>query len=72
MSENRVGDVAARLDAALERIARAAAFQAERAHALDATGSGHPEEAKPEVQEIAARLDALIADLREVLGTTAA
>jgi hypothetical protein len=72
MSENKVGDAAARLDAALERIARVVAFQAERAHAPEALRADQAEAPRPEIQEIAARLDALIADLREALGTTAA
>jgi hypothetical protein len=66
MSGQKGPEEAARLEAALDRIARAAALQAktalQRSHE-QATST------VPSGSEIAARLDGLIADLRSVLGT---
>jgi hypothetical protein len=82
MSGHPVPDEAARLEAALERIARAATHaQQAREHAAPAQVApmdrGLPDhgphatnsEAAAETAAVAARLDALIADLRAVLGT---
>jgi hypothetical protein len=59
------GDEAARLEAALERIARARlGAPAATAHAPPAAQAGPP---APELARIAARLDAVIAELRAAL-----
>jgi hypothetical protein len=55
-------DSAARLEEALERIARLARASREGAGAGDAPG--------PDIAEISARLDALISQLRAALGPT--
>ena len=60
-------EAAARLEAALERIA-ALAVPAQPQAAAHAE-SGDPDEAGAPVDEIAARLDALIDRLRDALGT---
>jgi hypothetical protein len=66
-------DEAARLEAALDRIARAAAqAQHEAAAAQQQTGLHPPAPhatTPPETAELSARIDALIADIRGVLGT---
>jgi hypothetical protein len=85
MSGQTAGDEAARLEAALARIARGAARaqQSVRAHASQAadaarlpapdlppTNPGATHAAGgPDTTEVAARLDALIAELRALLGT---
>ena len=68
MSGQKGPDEAARLEAALDRIARAAARPIKTA--LQA-GHEHVTTALPPGPEIAARLDGLIADLRSVLGPDA-
>lgn len=63
-------DEAARLEAALGRIARAAAARRRRAELPDGAGQATSAgEAGPETAEIAARLDALIEEVRAALGT---
>ena len=69
MPEHQDSDDAARLEAALDRIARAASRAALRPvlqEAREQTTS-----APPRTQEVAARLDGVIAALRGVLGTEA-
>jgi hypothetical protein len=75
MPGDSVPDEAARLEAALERISRAAA-QAKAAAAPDAALHDASVQVTtpaslPHGAEIAARLDGLIAELRGVLGTDA-
>jgi phage shock protein A len=70
-------DDAARLDAALDRIARAAAQAQRAAEAAAAQNTGLHRDAPnattgPDTAEVADRLDALIAELRGVLGTQGA
>lgn len=57
-------DEAARLEAALDRIARATA----RRQVANANAAAH-QPTTPETADIAARLDQLIADLRGLLGS---
>ncbi len=72
-ANNAAHDEAERLEAALERIARAAA-QAKHAaasaqqHTGLHTASPHATTA-PETADVVVRIDALIADIRGVLGT---
>jgi hypothetical protein len=68
MSGHNVPDDAGRLEAALERIARAAGRRPSPGLRASAALATSPAEAGP-ASEVAARLDALIADLRAVLGT---
>jgi hypothetical protein len=64
-------DEAARLEAALDRIGRAAARPRPAALHEAAPRATTPASAAPQTAELAARLDSLIADLRAVLGTDA-
>jgi hypothetical protein len=68
MSGQNAPDDAGRLEAALDRIARAAAHSPTQALRASSPLATSPADAVPTV-EVAARLDALIADLRAVLGT---
>jgi hypothetical protein len=62
-------DESARLEAALERIARAAASAATRTPPQPGLHQAAPHATTgPEVTEVATRLDALIAQIRTVLG----
>jgi len=67
-------DEAARLEAALERISRAAVQAESRAYAMAARHAAlhdTPAGTGPTPTEVATRLDALIAELRDALGTDA-
>jgi len=68
MSGHNAADEAGRLEAALDRIARAASRRPTPALRSSAPLATSPAEAAP-AHEVATRLDALIADLRAVLGT---
>jgi hypothetical protein len=69
-SEDPAQHAVARLEAALERIATLAA--AARDTGADAGSDTPPAPSDLPVQEVAARLDALIAQLRAVLGPASA
>jgi septal ring factor EnvC (AmiA/AmiB activator) len=70
---NAAHDEAERLEAALERIARAAAHAQHAAAAARQHTGLHTQvphaTTSPDTAEVAARIDALIADIRGVLGT---
>ena len=68
MSGHNAADDSGRLEAALDRIARAATRRANAGLRAGAAVATSPAEAAP-AGEVATRLDALIADLRAVLGT---
>jgi hypothetical protein len=68
MSGQNAPDDAGRLEAALDRIARAAAHRPAQALRAGSPIATSPADAAS-TGEVAARLDALIADLRVVLGT---
>jgi hypothetical protein len=68
MSGHNAPDDAGRLEAALDRIARAATRRPPPGLRAGAALATSPAETGP-ASEVAARLDALIADLRAVLGT---
>ena len=69
MPAHEDSDDAARLEAALDRIARAASRPAARPALREAREQ--TTSAPPRTQEVAARLDGVIAALRGVLGTEA-
>jgi len=68
MSGHNAPDDAGRLESALDRISRAASRRPPPGLRATAALATSPAEAGP-ASEVATRLDALIADLRAVLGT---